>query len=328
MLEKAYAAGGFTGTGKAPTATTPSMDDIAGGFSRHAFEVLTGEKAKSESLESGPEMQSSGDFANEQQTGWQGNSYWRNFQKATVPWDASTTKAYYDLKAGPQPDDYTPLPIFQSVFKGNKGHLDTWITYVKTGAVKDMFTKHNAELAAGYAHQITIQDFQALFNKEGGGVDVTVGDEVLEWIKTNQMYPGQLGSAVYSKSQLKAYDSIKDALASGKSIALNTYKFPSKTTEGTGHSGGEAISKGMVGGHAYSALGVKANTTNDPTTEPGTGKFYWVQVRNPWGKYGREYDFSQVLPANAGKAVENGDGMFWLELSELTKFFSSVDFSG
>ncbi|MDQ7033522.1 MAG: C2 family cysteine protease [Anaerolineae bacterium] len=232
------------------------------------------------------------------------------------------------LKSGPQPDDYTPMPIFNSVFKGNKGHLDSWITYVKTDAVKSMFTKQNTQHAGGYAHQITIQDFQALFNKEGSGVDVSVGNAVLEWIKTNKMYPGELGTGVYSKSQLKYMDNIKDALAKGQSVTLSSYKFPAASSDGSGHSGGESMSKGMVGGHAYSVLSVKSGTTNDPTTDPGSGKFNWIQVRNPWGSYGREYDFSQVLPDDAAKAVKEGNGIFHLELSDLTKYFSSVDFSG
>ena len=328
IMEKAYAAGGFSGTGVAPTTPTTEMDSIDSGFSYHAFEVLTGKTSKRINMDSGPELQTGGNYGHQNQTGWKGTSYNYSTNSASVPWDASTVKAYDDLKAGPQPDDYSPLPIFNGVFKGNKGHVDKWIAYVKTGAVGALFTKQNTEHSAGYAHQVAIQDFQALFNKEGSGLDATVGTAVLEWIKTNQMFPGELGTGIYSKTQLKAYDEIKTALAGGKSIALSSFKFPSKTSDGTGHSGGEAISKGMVGGHAYSALGVKGNTTNDPTTDPGTGNFHWIQVRNPWGKYGREYDFSQVLPADAAKAVENGDGIFWLELSDLTKYFHSYDVTG
>ncbi|MDQ7033521.1 MAG: C2 family cysteine protease [Anaerolineae bacterium] len=99
MMEKAYAAGGFTGTGKAPTSTTTTtMDDIDGGFSRHAFEVLTGTEARSASLQGGPQMQSDGSYANEQQTGWKGNQYWRNFQGVNVPWDAANIAAYNTIK--------------------------------------------------------------------------------------------------------------------------------------------------------------------------------------------------------------------------------------
>ena len=71
---------------------------------------------------------------------------------------------------------------------------------------------------------------------------------------------------------------------------------------------------------------------NAPTTSPQdvadmtkAGDFYWLKIRNPWGNYGRKYDFSKG--ADAGEEVKDGDGISWLELSDLTKFFNQIHFN-
>ncbi len=77
----------------------------------------------------------------------------------------------------------------------------------------------------------------------------------------------------------------------------------SKGTTAKGHSGGEQVAKGLVGGHAYSVLGTK---TVD-------GRLYLV-VRNPWGKYGREYDWKAAKGAVAKQKDDAGE--FMLELND------------
>jgi len=326
MMEKAYAAGGFTGSGTAPTQAQPSYEDISGGFSRHAFEVLMGEEARSSSLQGGPAMQSNFNFAMIEQTGWEGNTYHFNRNYVSLPWDQASFDMYNQLKAGPQPDDYTPLPFFDPVFNSNKGMVDTWMNFVRTGKIDRMFKKQNDEHAAGYAYEITIQSFRDLFQKEG--LDNATANAVLTYIEANKLYPGELGTAVYSQSQLDSFEEVRTALTNGQSVAANTYQFPTRGNTGAGHSAGEATYQGIAGGHAYTVMDTKANTDSNPESDAGSGNFYWVKMRNPWGSYGREYDFSQVGPDNMAKAIEEGDGVFWLELSDLSRYFDSLDFSG
>ncbi len=89
-----------------------------------------------------------------------------------------------------------------------------------------------------------------------------------------------------------------------------------KQDPGTGNAA-EAMGKGIVGGHYYTVLNCEIDTTVIPDL-----KLRWVQVRNPWGRYGVEYENRKLERSK----VEEGNGVFWLELNDVTKYFKSVHF--
>ena len=78
----------------------------------------------------------------------------------------------------------------------------------------------------------------------------------------------------------------------------------------TGMSAGEPKGGGLVGKHAYSVLGVSRN-----------GEVRYVQVRNPWGYYGRTYD-ADMKP----QAVEDGNGVSSIELVDFVKRLTKVHY--
>ena len=103
---------------------------------------------------------------------------------------------------------------------------------------------------------------------------------------------------------LEWYGRIRKALDDKKVVVLESNaEITSKGSTTKGHSGGEQVAKGLVGGHAYSVLG----------TKNVDGRFFLV-VRNPWGKYGREYDWK----AAKGSVAKPKDyaGEFLLELND------------
>lgn len=88
-----------------------------------------------------------------------------------------------------------------------------------------------------------------------------------------------------------------------------------KTTD-SGMSGGESMSKGLVGSHVYAVLDAKEE-----------GKLWYVKLRNPWGFYGRKYNFKRDKTAKETVAKEDSAGEFWLEYSDFSKRLHDVTIS-
>jgi hypothetical protein len=118
----------------------------------------------------------------------------------------------------------------------------------------------------------------------------------------------------YSDSQLKIYDHIKDSLAHGEILGA-----------GTSHEIEMSI-PGIVGGHAYSLLNVverDEKSINPVTKEEVTVPVRYVQVKNPWGTYGRSYAQSDGV----FKANQTDKDIFEVELSDFCKYFTHVNSS-
>lgn len=327
IMEKAYAAAGFSGGGDKKATDPTQMENISGGFSVFAFEALTGKKATANKLQEGPTLTSNNKYGTTAYGGWDENTWGDTTTAVGLPWDKNTINQIKQVLNGPKPVNYNAIGIYETVFDKKYKLLDEWYAYIKNSPnpVEKMFKDQKKERKDSYATQITIQDFERLFKKTN--LNSAAGKKIIQYIRANKLYPGELSdkTAEYSQAQLDSFEAIKKALSDGKAVALSTYKYPAKVSQGTGHSGGESKADGIVGGHAYSVLGAKedSNITGD-----GDGLFKVIQVRNPWGAYGRQYDFSETLPEKAGKAVEDGDGSFWLELRDLTKYFRRFDISG
>jgi hypothetical protein len=159
-------------------------------------------------------------------------------------------------------------------------------------------------------------------------LDPAVAGPMLTWFHTSGYYPTKRGRAkqgaaeepAYSSAQMDAFKLIQDALGSGQPVLLKTKDIPVRSIkqEGTRGTAGEAVGRGIVGGHYYTALDCDIDTTVI------TGlKLRWVKVRNPWGRYGVEYDLQANRQLTRTK-VQDGNGVFWLELNDVTKFFKSV----
>jgi hypothetical protein len=317
LIEKAYAAGGFTGTGAAAPPKR-SYEGIAAGYARYAMEVLTGQPMKETllTLGGGADLQPDGSYANwNEGTGTRGGSVWASKTTSSVPWDANEVAAHGVAKSADQYDNLLSYKILK-----DKGLVDAWITFVQTDAIKNIFTKRATDRAAGFAGDITLTDLATAMAPLASGVK----DPILAWLEQQKIFPGELGSAKYSKFQLDQFEKIKDTLAAGGMVTGGTWKYPgAAVVAGTGASGGEVKHKGMVGGHAFSFIGARAHSTTNPD-DPAYGDFYFLKMRNPWAAYGREYDFTQGK--DAGKAVDGGDGVSWLELSDLTRYFDSINY--
>lgn len=138
-----------------------------------------------------------------------------------------------------------------------------------------------------------------------------------------------LGPGVdYSNRDLQLYQKIATRLELGKVIGLGTKVWGEG---GTGASGGENVEEvpGLASNHAYTVLDVK---------EAKDGRRY-VRLRNPWGHFGRVYKrdkfLGSTLPGTdklapelgtdtALKALESKGAEFWLELSDVVRYFESL----
>lgn len=293
MIEKAYAAGKFGGS-QASTdlhrgQTKASMGAIADGFSHYAFEVLLGKPA-------GYVMISQSEGRDD-------------FHAAGLPWaDAELTE--YQTNAKKKGGSYGALASMTALQDTKK--VDRWMQwYYAHGNAKIVQLYETARgVGGGYAQgSIRIEDFERLF--ASNGLPDSIAAPMLAYLQT--YFPGKRGSAKYSRAQLATWDRIIEALAAKKVVTAGSEKEIGRSSSGAGHSGGESMSRGMVGSHAFTVLDTKID---------GQGRRF-VKMRNPWGKYSREYDFDQTKGGRV-KQVDKGDGMSWFELDDVSKRFNHI----
>jgi len=160
--------------------------------------------------------------------------------------------------------------------------------------------------------ELRLEDLEAFFERYSLG-QATIA-RIMAFVEAKQLLPGRRGSGKYSALQVRTFERIQDALNAGKPVAVSTTKEVGKKSTGKGKSGGEALSKGLAGNHAYGVIGVRVDTDG----------LRWVRIRNPWGEMGREY----IRTGNKLKAKEIASGEFDLELNDLTKRFESMSVSG
>jgi hypothetical protein len=152
-------------------------------------------------------------------------------------------------------------------------------------------------------------------------------DCVCRWTRQQRILSGRRGSGHYSAVQVSLFDDIRQALHELRPVVLGTSLSVGAVTVGSGLNG-ENVYKGLVGPHGYAVLGCHL--------DPGT-QLRFVRVYNPWGNYGRGYDFAPsaaYVPPPPGeiRRVAAGEpwvyptdaGVFWLELADLTKHCDAV----
>ena len=185
--------------------------------------------------------------------------------------------------------------LYQTVLGGKAG---TWQSFVEKKVNHDKL-RHLSSLEA-------VQEFLTQQRVDGSIVEAVMG-----YLESEHVFSGKLGSGKYDDRALEVFAGITQARASNKPVTAGTEKTLG-TAEGRGDSGGEDKVKGLAGGHEYTVLATKED-----------GGLKWVQVRNPWGKYGAAYRKNED-DSLTREAIQEGDGVSWIELSDFMNDFNSV----
>jgi hypothetical protein len=165
--------------------------------------------------------------------------------------------------------------------------------------------------AHGDGGQVRSEDFLEMFFAQGLPEHVTRA--VFHWLWTSEVVPGKRGTKRYATQQFQAFEQISQALAAGKLVSVSSNEDIGRGAGAVGHSAGETKVKGLAAKHAYSVISCRID-------ERG-GR--WVTLRNPWGQYGRAYDFAAPKGQRV-REIAGGGGTFELELSDLTKRFHTI----
>ncbi len=164
------------------------------------------------------------------------------------------------------------------------------------------------EVMAKITGKISTKDFVMLCLK-----DIVLNVEtMLANLDKLHVQEKKLLSGEYSQYASDLFETIRHGLESGKMLNCGSRHFESDH-RGTS---GEALAKGIAGGHAYSILG---------TMESSGRKF--IQLRNPWGLYSMKYQ--QVTEGGETKVVAKEykhakDGVFWIELNHFIQMFDQL----
>lgn len=185
--------------------------------------------------------------------------------------------------------------------------MDTWIQWAQRPEVQAAWRQIEGR------HPIRFEHLTGLF---GLSFPPPVAAALLQgWLTTDtkNRLPGKRGTGVYTDTQLDLFNRIEAALAAGRPVVAGSRSAfrqsqPSQVTE--------AKDKGLITGHAYTILEVK----KEPL--PGGGERRWLLVTHPWGHFGRDYYVKSS--GTVGARDNKGEGVFWMELSDLTKRFNYV----
>lgn len=159
---------------------------------------------------------------------------------------------------------------------------------------------------------LRLEDFVQFILYELGIRDALVKEKILKWVSERAMFPGKRGTAKYSAKQEEFYNTLGQYLVNGP-VCIGTHTYVARSSSGTGQSGGEQMSKGLAGGHAYAVLEVlRAN-----------GEVYFL-VANPWGQYGRIYKEIREKDTRVKTVTADKEGYFWMDLFDVTKRASTM----
>jgi len=220
-----------------------------------------------------------------------------------LPWTADAQAVYKDVVRGLTTE--ASLPFFTDAFRGSRRMLDIWMAWLGDHDVGAMIRAH------GDGGQVRSEDFLEMFFAEGLPEHVTRA--VFHWLWTSEVVPGKRGTRRYTTQQFQAFEQISQALAAGKLVSVSSNEDIGRGAGAVGHSAGETKVKGLAAKHAYSVISCRID-------ERG-GR--WITLRNPWGQYGRAYDFDAPKGQRV-REIAGGGGNFELELSDLTKRFHTI----
>lgn len=280
MIEKAYVAGGFSGSYD-NNVTKKKASNLSGGWAEYAFEVLMG---KPTTYDKTVQARYGNDVGNSE------NAVIKGFDVSgpivgVLPWAKSELNTYNNTWIS----SYEGLVAYD-IFGGDNSKIKAWFQFVQKGSISRLFARENS---TEYSGAVTIEDLEKLF---GGSMTEANGTEnnslpvletslktaMLKWLREQKLFPGKLGTGTYSKLQESTYELVRKALKDDNKIVAMTAKVaiaPSGTVTGSGASGGEGKAFGLAGSHVYSGLDCKR----------GSDDLLYIKVRNPWGSFSREY---------------------------------------
>lgn len=347
ILEKAYTAAGYTGSGLLRRPGRISYSDIDGGMGGAAWEHLVGEPDLKDGKPMSEGMLIAGASATKGQLGFFeralasssriteagiGTRHVETIEHtdaSQMPWGAAEKR---DWGKTQKDSEYGRLFSYAIIKKSEaddsaaKLLTNNWMRFV-TDVDIDLEIKRLADKGAkDYTGEIRLENFEKVFGY-GPGLDARVREIMLRFL--SYFYPGKRGTGRYSEKQMAIFNKIKSSLDHSVSVFVNvsTKEHVARTHAGTGHSAGEEKMKGLVGRHVYTVL--------DAQTEPGG--VCKIHLRNPWGSYGRQYQAgtwkSQTPTGATPEDIEADDdakntaanGKFWIELSDFTKRFYTVN---
>lgn len=314
MIQKAYAAGGFTGQGTRKSGGSKkanSFNSIAGGHSHRAFEVLLGKPAIQYKVDSGKAQ--------------------NHPKMSALPWSPAEIQNHQWIAK--LTGNYGGLVSYNEIFGQDTDKVDRWMKWAKRLAIQHaidaLFMKKRGLLGLmgvqkglkfkghklGYQREVRLEDFRDLFEKKD--LDGDLVEPVMGYLQ--KFFPGKLGTHQYTDRQIEIFDQIQSALDEGRFVNAGTPEVVGRTSTGKGHSAGEDQSKGIVGSHAYAVLGA------DLMENTGARL---IKLRNPWGRYGRYYtketDNGPLKPTAGEQA---NDATFELDLADFTKRFTDFQIS-
>jgi hypothetical protein len=285
LVEKAFAIQTLDDFDDPPPRVDSTYKYIESGKATFAFEVLLGQPAGDTDLRTTIDLTSG----------------------VMLPWTRDALDVYEDVVKGDT--TVASLPFHAEVFGRDRSKLDTWMTWLGQHDVAAMIRSHTS--ADDPDSRVRVEDFHAMFS--AGALDAAVAADVIAWLLQARLVPGKRGTSHYTQQQLEAFEQIRTSLADGMLVTVSSKE---KVGAGAGDVGGagESKAKGLAGKHAYTVISCRQ--------EQGSER-RWVALRNPWGEYGRAYDFTAPKGQQA-RAVQGGGGRFELELSDLTKRFHLI----
>lgn len=286
MVQKAYASSGLVyHLFDFNQKGSISMKDIEGGVSSYVMRLLTGREWE--------------EIKNDNPDGEQ-----------NYPWGEECFNAldYFDLSTEEEEEkkdesDYK-FDLLNEIFNKDKIQIQEWAEFV---------CDHDITPIRSFKQ---IQDFDIYFSQKTN-LSPEVKGKIMNWVTSSGLFYGKCGSGIYAKWQIEMFYHVDKALRAKKLVTVGSKREPpAANSSGTGQSG-ELTYKGLGFPHAYTILDVRANKTKDPENEQ-TGNIYWIKLRNPWGFYGRSYDANW-------EPIEINKGIFWVELSDISKNFDDID---
>lgn len=298
MLEKAYAMSQL-GTQEGKPKDRNTYGNLSGGQSSEALEILLGREVRVRKLD--------GDRSDPMNP----INEFRHYNREGMPWGAAEQQAIDAANEGTAA--WEGSLVYSLI--GDRDLTLAWRKFIGSETIADLFADNQKLLkdrsGRKYEEAITLEDIEELLLKHVAASIVTA---VVGYLGEQQLFPGRRGTGRYTKENLALYEDLQKACDEHKVITADTPDVISIDQTSSGESANEPKGGGLVGQHAYSVLAVKA--------EAGVR---YVQVRNPWGRYGRTYaaDGRGVL---APQAVDQGDGLSWIELVDFQKRFKQLNY--
>jgi hypothetical protein len=219
-------------------------------------------------------------------TGGGGTQIANTSDKRKLPWPGGGQDASEDVRC---------KRFAQSAVGANK--VEAWWTFA---------TRYKGALMRAQ----TLEAVQKVATDHPGEIDEAIVQAIGAYLKREGLLPGRMGSGAYSSGQLATWEFIQQGVAAGAMVVAGT---DAKIgVAGARGASGEGKVAGMASGHQYTVLNTKVETGRN-----------WIQVRNPWGYYSREYDEAAdgTLTPKA-KAADGDTGVSWLELSDFCAMFN------